>query len=103
MKPKDRLRDYNNRFFENRNECIRVRDDQIVESYKKGIKDRKLFENIHESGATNIKELMNVVNKLMDTEEALQIQFDADAPGTSGTAADKLCKRPSEVLAVEGC
>ena len=71
QKPKERLRDYNTRFFENRNECVGVKDDQIVDSYKKGIKDRKIFEKIHESGATNVKELMHVVNKLMDTEDAL--------------------------------
>jgi hypothetical protein len=37
MKPGERLRDYTNRFFENRNTCVGVRDDQVVDSYKKGV------------------------------------------------------------------
>jgi hypothetical protein len=51
---------------------------------------------------------MEVVNKLIDTDEVLVNQFDSDAKrdaGSSGTAGDsssKLRKRPSEVLAVEG-
>jgi hypothetical protein len=38
MKPDDQLRDYTNRFFENRNNCVSVRDDQVVDSYKKGLR-----------------------------------------------------------------
>jgi hypothetical protein len=47
MKTNERLRDYTNRFFENRNACVGVRDDQVVESYNKGVKDRKIFEKLH--------------------------------------------------------
>jgi hypothetical protein len=54
MKAGERLRDYTNRFFENRNTCIGVRDDQVVDSYKKGLRDRKVFEEIHESGPTKV-------------------------------------------------
>jgi hypothetical protein len=32
MKPGERLRDYTNRFFENRNTCVSVRDDQFVDN-----------------------------------------------------------------------
>jgi hypothetical protein len=71
MKPGERLRDYTNRFFENRNTCVGVRDDRVVDSYKKGLRDRKVFEKIHESGATTVAPLIEVVNKLIDTEEAL--------------------------------
>jgi hypothetical protein len=52
---------------------------------------------------------MGVFNKLIDTDEAMVNQFDADTgrnAGTSGTVGDsgsKLSKRPSEVLAAEGC
>jgi hypothetical protein len=52
---------------------------------------------------------MEVVNKLIDTDEALVNQFDSDAKrdiGTSGVATDpssKLHKQPSEVLATDGC
>jgi hypothetical protein len=52
---------------------------------------------------------MDVVNKLIDTDDALVNQFDSDAKrdaGTSDTAGDsrsKLHKLPSEVLVAEGC
>jgi hypothetical protein len=42
MKPGEQLRDYTNRFFENRNTCVGVRDDQVVDSNKKGLRDRKV-------------------------------------------------------------
>jgi hypothetical protein len=50
---------------------------------------------------------MEVVNKLINTDEALVNQFDSDAKrdaGTSAAATDlgsKILKRPSEVLAVD--
>jgi hypothetical protein len=47
MKPNERLGDYTNQFFENRNTCFGIRDDQVVDSYKKGLRDRKVFEKIH--------------------------------------------------------
>jgi hypothetical protein len=107
MKPSEWLRDYTNRFFENRNTCVSVRDDQVVDSYKKGLKDRKIFEKIHKSSATKVTPLMEVVNKLIDMEEAWVNQFDhgnkQDA-GTSGAAGDsssKFRKQPSEVLAAD--
>jgi hypothetical protein len=71
MKPDKRLRDCTNWFFENRNTCVGVRDDQVVDSYKKGLRDRKVFENIHVSSATKVAPLMEDVNTLIDTEEAL--------------------------------
>jgi hypothetical protein len=52
---------------------------------------------------------MEVVNKLINTEEALANQFDHDYKqdaGTSGAAGDscsKFRKRPSELLAADGC
>jgi hypothetical protein len=108
MKPGERLRDYTNRFFENRNTCVRVRDDQVVDSYKKGLTDRKVFEKIHESDTVTVAPLMEVVNKLIDTEEALVHQFDhdgkqgADTPGATGDAGSKFRKRSSQVLAADG-
>jgi hypothetical protein len=108
MKPGERIRDYTNWFFENCNTCIGVRDDQVVDSYKIALRYRKVFEKIHESGATKVAPLMEVVNKLIDTEEALVNQFDHDGKqdaGTSGAAGDsslKFCKRPSEVLVADG-
>jgi hypothetical protein len=108
MKTNERLHDYTNRFFENRNTCIGIRDDHVVDSYKKGVKDHKIFEKIHESGAIKVAALMEVVNKLIDTNEAQVNQIDSDTKrdiGTSGAATDpssKLRKWPSDVLVVEG-
>jgi hypothetical protein len=70
MKPSEQLRD-NNRFFENRKTCVGVRDDQVVDNYKKDLSDCKVFEKIHESGTTTVAPLTEVVNELIDTEEAL--------------------------------
>jgi hypothetical protein len=108
MKPGERLRDYTNWFFKNRNTCVGVRDDQVVDSYKKGLRDRKVFEKIHKSGATTVAPLMEVVNKLIDREDALVNQFDHDGkqdtgtPGTAGDVGSKFRKRSSEVLAADG-
>jgi hypothetical protein len=108
MKAAERLRDYTNRLFENRNTCVGVRDNQVVDSYKKGLSDRKVFEKIHEYGATKVAPLMEVVNKLIDTEEALVNQFDHDGKQDAGTsdaaedASSKFRRRPSEMLAADG-
>jgi hypothetical protein len=108
MKAGEQLRDYTNRFFKNRNTCVGVRDDQVVDSYKKGLRDCKVFEKIHESDAMKVAPLMEVVNKLIDTEEALVNQFDhdskqdADTCGAAGDSSSKFRKRPSEVLAADG-
>jgi hypothetical protein len=108
MKTGEQLRDYTNRFFENRNTCVGVRDDQVVDSYKKGLKDCMVFEKIHESGATKVAPLMEVVNKLIDTEEVLVNQFnhddkqDAGTSGAVGDSSSKFRKRRSEVLAADG-
>jgi hypothetical protein len=91
IKTNKRLYEYTNQFFENRNTCIGVKDDQVIEIYKKGVKDHKIFEKIHESGATIVASLMDVVNKLINTNEALVNQFDFDTKcdaGTSGTVGD---------------
>jgi hypothetical protein len=51
---------------------------------------------------------MEVVNKLIDTDEALVNQFDSNAKRDARTSAvatnlgSKLRKRPSEVLAADG-
>jgi hypothetical protein len=108
MKTDERLRDYTDRFFENHNTCVSIRDDQVVDNYKKGLRNHKVFEKIQESGATKVALLMEVVNKLIDTMEALVNQFDNDGKqeaSTSGAAGDsssKFRKRPSEVLAADG-
>jgi ferritin-like metal-binding protein YciE len=74
MKTSERLHDYTNRFFKNHNTCV-------------GVRDRKIFEKIHESGATTVTSLMEVMKKLIDTDEALVNQFDSDAKRDAGTSA----------------
>jgi hypothetical protein len=96
MKTGEWLCDYTNRFFENRNTCIGVRDDQVIDIYKKGLRDRKVFEKIHESGATKVVPLMEVVNKLIDTEEALVNQFDSDDKHDAGTSVGVLDRQPTK-------
>jgi hypothetical protein len=86
MKAGEGLRNYTNRFFKNRNTCVDVQDDQVIDNYKKGLRDCKVFEKIHESDATKVTPLMEVVNKLIDTEEVL-VNHKQDA-GTSGAARD---------------
>jgi threonine synthase len=76
MKTNERLHVYTNQFFENHNICVGVRDDQVINNYKKGVNDHKIFEKIHESSATTVAALLEVVNKLIDTDKALVNQFD---------------------------
>jgi hypothetical protein len=108
MKTNEQLHNYTNRFFENCNTSDSVRDDQVINNYKKGIRDHKIFEKIHESRATTVAALMEVVNKLIDTNKALVNQFDSDtkrdagASGTAGYSRSKLRKQPTKVLAAEG-
>jgi hypothetical protein len=95
MNPSERLQDYTNRFFENCNTCVGVQDDRVVDNYKKGLRNRKVFEKIHESGATKVAPLMEVGNKLINTEEAPVNQFDHDGKqdaDTSGAAGDSSSK-----------
>jgi hypothetical protein len=87
-KHNERLHDYTNRFFDNCNIYIGVRDDQVVDSYKKGVKYCKIFEEIHDSGATTITTFVEVVNKLIDSDEALVNQFDYDAKRDAGTSSN---------------
>jgi hypothetical protein len=44
IKTGEQLWDYTNWFFKNRNTCVGVQDDQVVDSYKKGLTDCKVFE-----------------------------------------------------------
>jgi hypothetical protein len=103
MKIAERLRNYTNHFFENHNTYVGIRDDQVVDNYKKGIRDCKVFENIHESGTTIVASLMKVVNKLIDTDEALVNQFDFDTKHDAGTLVLQPIQAPSCVSDLQGC
>jgi hypothetical protein len=84
-----------------------VCDDRVVDSYKEALRDRKVFDKIHESGTATVAPLMEVVDKLIDMEEALVNQFDHDGKqdastyGAAGDAGSKFRKRSSEVLTAD--
>jgi hypothetical protein len=49
MRRDQTLREYTNRYFENRNTLAGVKDEDVIAYYKKGITNIKLFEKIHEA------------------------------------------------------
>jgi hypothetical protein len=71
MRSDKTLREYTNRYFENRNTLACVKDDDAIAYYKKGITNIKLFEKIHEADAKTIGDLMAYVDKLVDTQGAV--------------------------------
>jgi hypothetical protein len=72
------LREYTNRYFENRNTLAGVKDDDVIAYYKKGITNVKLFEKIHEADARTIGDLMAYVDKLVDTQDAVMHDFNGE-------------------------
>jgi hypothetical protein len=51
MRRDETLREYTNRYFENRNTLAVVKDENVIAYYKKGITNIKFFEKIHEADA----------------------------------------------------
>ena len=78
MHRNESLRDYTNRFFENHNQLTGVKDEDVIQYYKKGVTNLKLFEKIHEAGATTIADLIAYVDKLVDTQDAVLHDFKGD-------------------------
>jgi hypothetical protein len=58
MRRDETLREYTNRYFENRNTLAGVKDGDVIAYYRKGINNIKLFEKIHEADAHTIADLM---------------------------------------------
>jgi hypothetical protein len=75
MRSDETLREYTNRYFENRNTLAGVKDDDVIDYYKKGITNIKLFEKIHEADAKTIGDLIAYVNKLVDTQDGVMHDF----------------------------
>jgi hypothetical protein len=69
MRRDETLREYTNRYLENRNTLAGVKDEDIISYYKKGITNIKLFEKIHEADAHTIADLMAYVDKLVDVDD----------------------------------
>jgi hypothetical protein len=75
MRHDETLREYTNRYFENRNSLGGVKDEDITAYYTKGVTNLKLFEKIHEADAHTIADLMAYVDKLVDTQDAVVHDF----------------------------
>jgi hypothetical protein len=78
MRSDETLREYTNRYFENRDTLASVKDDDVIAYYKKGITNIKLFEKIHEADAKTIGDLMAYVDKLVDTQDAVMHDFNGE-------------------------
>jgi hypothetical protein len=88
------LREYTNRYFENRN----IKDDDVIAYYKKGITKIKLFEKIHEADAKTISDLMAYVDKLVNTQDAVMHDFNGEDHDDRGTRS---CKRSGEAYVAD--
>jgi hypothetical protein len=89
MRSDETLREYTNRYFENRNTLAGVKDDDIIAYYKKGMTNIKLFEKIHEADAKTISDLMAYVDKLVDMQNALMHDFNREDRDDRGTRSRK--------------
>jgi hypothetical protein len=54
MRHDETLREYTNRYFDNRNILAGVKDEDVIANYKKGVTNIKLFEKIREADAHSI-------------------------------------------------
>jgi hypothetical protein len=83
------LREYTNRYFENRNTLAGVKDEDVI-AYYKGITNIKLFEKIHEADAHTITDLMAYIDKLADTQDVVMHNFNGEDhdDGEIGRASD---------------
>jgi hypothetical protein len=93
MRRDETLREYTNRYFENRNTLAGVKDEDVIAYYKKGISNFKLFEKIHEADAHTITDLMAYVDKIIDTQDAVMHDFNEEDHDDGG---NRSCKRSGE-------
>jgi hypothetical protein len=93
MRCDETLREYTNRYFENRNTLPGVKDEDIIAYYKKGITNIKLFEKIHKADAHTIGDLMAYVDKVVDTQDAVMQDLNREDHDDGGTRS---CKRSGE-------
>jgi hypothetical protein len=89
MRSDETLREYTNRYSENRNTLAGVKDDDVIAYYKKGITNIKLFEKIHEADAKTIGDLMAYVDKLVDTQDAVMHNFNGEDHDDRSTRSRK--------------
>jgi hypothetical protein len=98
MRRDETLREYTNRYFENRNTLAGVKDEDVITYYKKGVTNIKLFEKIHEAGAHTITDLMAYVDKLVDTQDAVMHDFNGEDHDDGG---NRLRKRSGEAYVAD--
>jgi hypothetical protein len=89
MRHDETLREYTNRYFENRNTVAGVKDDDVIAYYKKGITNIKLFEKIHEANAHIFGDLMAYVDKRVDTQDVVMHDFNGEDHSDGGTRSRK--------------
>jgi hypothetical protein len=89
MRCDETLREYTNRYFENRNTLAGVKDEDVIAYYKKGITNIKLFEKIHEADAHTIADLMAYVDKLVDIQGAVMHDFNGEDHDDGGNRSHK--------------
>jgi hypothetical protein len=89
MRSDETLREYTNRYFENRKTLASVKEDDVIAYYKKGITNIKLFEKIHKVDPKTIGDLMAYVNKLVDTQDAVMHNFNGEDHDDRGTRSRK--------------
>jgi hypothetical protein len=89
MRRDETLREYTNRYFENRNTLASVKDEDVIAYYKKGITNIKLFEKIHEADAHTIGDLMAYVDKFVDTQDVLMHNFNGEDHNDRGNRSRK--------------
>jgi hypothetical protein len=85
MRRDETLREYTNRYFRNCNTLAGVKDEDVIAYYKKGITNINLFEKIHEADAHTIGDLMDYVDKLVDTQDAVMHDFNGEDHDDRGT------------------
>jgi hypothetical protein len=92
------LCEYTNRYFENLSTLGGVKDDDVIDYYKKGITNIKLFEKIHEADAKTIGDLMAYVDKLVDMQDAVMHDFNGEDHDDRST---RLRKRSGEAYVTD--
>jgi hypothetical protein len=89
MRRDETLREYTNRYFENRNTLVDVKDEDVIAYYKKGVTNIKLFKKIHKVDAHTIADLMAYVDKLVDTQDAVMHDFNGEDHDDGGNRSQK--------------
>jgi hypothetical protein len=89
MRCDETLQEYTNRYIENCNNLVGVKDEDVIAYYKKGVTNIKVFEKIHEADAHTIANFMAYVDKLVDTQDAVMRDFNGEDHDDGGSRSRK--------------